>query len=137
MGNRILADGLTTFGIAPDGERVSLNVRDHDGTEAALELPTLCLNQMLMTLPRIIQTALRKARNDPSLRLVHALETYTLELGTPDAAGERRLILTLRTSGGFAVSFALTNDMVSHLAQSLVDQAPASTTPRMPARLNS
>lgn len=133
----IHAEALTTFDIAPDGSSVKLNVRDDQGAAAALELPTLCLNQLLMTLPRMIQGALRKSRKDDSLRLVHSMERFGLELGEPDANGEQRFILTLQTGNGFEVSFALTHVQLGAVVQSIVDDALIPSSEQRPAVLHS
>lgn len=121
MKNRVRAVALTTFDISQDGETVQINVRDEAGNEAALELPTLCLNQLLMTLPHIIQAALRRSRNDAGLRLAHPLERYRFEQGERNAAGEMRYILTLYTDKDFHVSFAVSQDLLASIAYSIVE----------------
>src|SRR5262245_13598569 len=102
--NVIKADALTTYGISPDGHRVRIQVRDAAGAPAALELPTHALSELMMTLPRMLRQALQNQYRDPSLRLVHDLGDCQVE----QAAGEDRLILTLRTPDGFEVSFVAT-----------------------------
>jgi hypothetical protein len=120
MDTRIESVALTTFDISPDGERVQLNVRTAAGEEAALVLPTLCVNQLLMTLPRIIEAALRKRRDDGSLRLAHPMTRFSIELG--DRPGDdATYILTLHTDRDFHVSFAVRRDLLGSMAFSIVE----------------
>lgn len=116
---QIEAAALTTFEVDPDGAHVRLNVRDRDDCAAALVLPVEALSQLLMTLPRIISQALRNGHGDESLRVVYPLEGYKLELGEVGRDGTQRFILTLETSGGFAVSFAASADCLACMARSI------------------
>jgi hypothetical protein len=59
-----------------------------------------------MSLPGMVQKALRNRHGDDSLRLAHPLDGFDVEAGEASASGKRQYILTLRTSGGFAVSFS-------------------------------
>ena len=67
---------LTTFNIAANGTRCRMNFISGDGDQACLSLPTDCLTELIMTLPRMARQALRArrhrgsqgpncARNDP------------------------------------------------------------------------
>lgn len=122
MDTTIRADALTTYDVSPDGTRVRFHVRNADGGTAALELPAECLNQLLMTLPRIIQTAMRRNEGGDSLRLVYPMDDFRLELGEVDPQGARQYILTLRTGGTFGISFALPAAQLAVLAQTVIDQ---------------
>jgi len=113
------AAALTTFTVDPDGSRVRLNVRDQDDAPATLVLSVESLGQLLMTLPRVISQALQNGYADESLRLVYPLERYKLELGEVDWNGAQRFILTLETTGGFAVSFAGTADCLASMARTI------------------
>ena len=99
----IRATGLTTFAVTPDGGSVSIGVADERGGASALILPTSCLQALVMTLPEIVQQALRRKYADPSVRLVFPVLDWTIET----TEQSNRLILTLATSEGFRVSFAL------------------------------
>ena len=93
---------LTSFDVAPDGSLFRLNLIDAEDKAVSVALPTGCLNELLMTLPRIITQAMHAKYGDNSMRLVYALGDWRLET----AAGDERLILTLRTTDGFDVAFA-------------------------------
>jgi hypothetical protein len=84
-------------------------------------LPVHCLNQLLMSLPRMIQAALQRSHADPSLRLVHPMPRFGAERGECDAAGLLQYILTLETAAGFAVSFPATEGRLAELANAVVD----------------
>lgn len=107
----IKAAALTTYGVSPDGRHVRIHVTDDAGAPAVLELPTPALNELMMTLPRMLREALQNQYQDPSLRLVHDMGDCQVE----QAAGDDRLILTLRTPDGFEVSFAITSNGLADL----------------------
>jgi hypothetical protein len=103
---QINAAELTTYDVDPEGQFVRLHLRDLSGTPRTLVLPTDCLTQLLMSLPGMVQKALRNRHGDDSLRLAHPLDSFNVEAGEALASGARQYILTLCTSGGFAVSFS-------------------------------
>jgi hypothetical protein len=138
MKNEINAAALTTFEVALDGSSVKLNVLDEAGLPASLILPAACVNQLLMTIPRMVETALRNAHGDDSLRFVHPLESFALELAGPEAAGgESRLILTIETSGGFKASFGASEQVMMRLGHSIVRDSATSPLAECPTVLRS
>ena len=58
----------------------------------------------MMTLPEMMRRALRLQHDDPSLRLVYPVAHWEIERSTQ----HETLIVTLGTSDGFHVSFAMT-----------------------------
>ena len=64
---------LTTFAVSPDGSTVSINVTDENSEPGSLVLPAECLRALIMSLPEMMQQALRRRYHDPSLRLVYPL----------------------------------------------------------------
>ena len=134
MSRKIDAAALTTFDVDPDGGYVRIHVRDHDGAPASLVLPASCLNQLLMSVPLMVQTALRNRYGDDSLRLVHPLDSYCIELGPTDTDGVQRFILTLETGGGFSASFALTSDLLRRIAHSILKEVVPNA--KSPTRLS-
>jgi hypothetical protein len=72
--SEIRAAHLTTFDIAQDGSYVRLHMQSAEGGPATVVLPLESLNQLLMTLPKMVQMALQRSHADDSLRLVHALK---------------------------------------------------------------
>jgi hypothetical protein len=121
MRNEIAATALTTFEVAPDGSWVRLNVLTHTGEPAALTLPAACVNQLLMTIPRMVDIALRNSHGDNSLRFVHPIQSFAFELAGPDCDDDPHLILTIETDGGFKASFGACARVMMQLGHSIVD----------------
>jgi hypothetical protein len=103
---------LTTFEVASDGSMVSINVTDASSRPGALVLPSECLQVMIMSLPEMMQQALRRRYRDPSLRLVYPMADWRVEASTEPG----KVILTLATRDGFAVSFVLAAQQLERIA---------------------
>jgi len=114
----IKATALTTYDIAPDGERVRIRVNDEVGEESALVLPTESVGELMMTLPKMLQSAIQRQHRDPTLRLVHEVGHYSVER----IAGADKCILTLQTPDGFEVSFAFLDADLADLAQTVTTE---------------
>ena len=108
----LASDALTTWSVSADGSRVRLGFSNGQGRPRCLDLPLEAISGLLMTLPRILQRAL-DARGDGSSRVVQPLGAWRLE----QAAGDGRLILTLTTPDGFAVTFALAPGELAAMAE--------------------
>lgn len=108
----IKARSVRTFDVSGDGTRIRIHVEDESGSPAALELPSRCLGELMMTLPMMLRLALEREHGDPSLRLVHELGSYRVE----QMAGTDKLIVTLQTPDGFEVAFAFSNEGLAELA---------------------
>jgi hypothetical protein len=107
------ATTLTTFAVSPDGLSVQLNFKDIEGAPASFEVATSCLNNLMMTLPKILRLALANQYRDSSLRLVHPLGNYRVEQMSDSAM----LILTLETPDGFEVSFSISREEMRTLSE--------------------
>jgi hypothetical protein len=114
----IEAETLTTFELAPDGSRVRLNGAAADGRPVSLSIPSECLNQLAMTLPRMASEAIRRQYNDRALRMVYPARAWRIE---PGAGRGDSFILTLGTPDGFEVSFAIGQDQMSALENDVRD----------------
>jgi hypothetical protein len=114
--SNITATDLTSFDVDPAGMHVRLHMVDAQGGEHMLVIPTDGLMTLMMTLPDMVRRALRNRHQDESLRLVHALTDYKVELGEPNSNGHRQFILTLATHGGFEVSFSATQESLDSLS---------------------
>jgi hypothetical protein len=119
MAMEIVGRALTTYQVDPAGDSFRLNVEDVDGRPASVVLPVDCLRSPLMTLPGLIEQALKARYSDDTLKVVYPVGDWSLQA----AAGGDRLILTLATPDDFKVSFALTEDDAESLASSLGDTA--------------
>jgi hypothetical protein len=134
---QIDAAELTTYDVDPQGDFVRLHLEDLCGQARTVVLPTECLTQLLMSLPGMVQKALRNRHGDDSLRLAHPLESFHVEMGETSAAGTPQYILTLGTSGGFSVSFSGSHSDLTSLGSSLCgDMAPLTQQTNSPRRLS-
>ena len=113
----IVGKSLTTCQVDSAGESIRFNFEAEGGTPASLELPLECVRSLLMTLPGMIERALKMRYGDDSLKLVYPMSYWSLET---DACSDQR-ILTLATPDGFKVAFSLKPADVGNLALSLVD----------------
>lgn len=91
-------------------------MEDTDGRPASVVLPTDCLRSLLMTLPNVIEQALKARYRDDTLKVVYPMGGFSLQA----AAGSDSRILTMTTPDGFRVSFALSPEDAGGLATSLV-----------------
>jgi hypothetical protein len=102
---------LTVLEVAPDGGEFRLNLIDRDGRPAAVTLPSDCLNELLLMLPRVVAQALRARYRDDTLRIAYTLERWRIE-----RAEEGRLILTIETEQGLEMSFLVAPSDLERMA---------------------
>lgn len=114
-----VATKLTTCQVDESGHWLRLNFEGEDGTPNALMLPVDSAPALLMTLPGMIDRALRTRYGDSSMKLVYPMGDWAVET---DAHSDQR-ILTLATPDGFKVAFALTPELALLLATSLGNAA--------------
>jgi len=118
----IVGKALTTCQVDPTGHSFRLNFEGVDGRPASVVLPVDCLRSLLMTLPGVIERALKARYGDDTLKVVYPMGSWSLQ----SAAGSDNMILTLTTPDGFKVSFGLSPEDADGLAASLVDvEAPS------------
>jgi hypothetical protein len=103
---------LTTCQVCPDGRHVRLNFANTRAGTATLRLTSACVQQLLMTLPHLLSTALRIQHRDSSVRAVFPLHDWRLEA----AAGSGDLILTMTTTDGFEVAFTLSATAIAQIS---------------------
>ena len=116
-----VAEGLTSWSVSGDGERVRLRFEDGAGPVRRLDLPFEALSALLLTIPRMLHAALR-ARGNRSARMVQPLGGWSLER----AADSGCLILTLSTPAGFDVAFAVAPQQLAAMSEA-ADSAANST----------
>jgi hypothetical protein len=112
----IEGQALTTWAVLPGGEQVCLGFAATGGETHRIILPFAALTGLLMTLPRILQTALDERFPDSTLRVVHPLGAWRLE----QSEGDNGLILKLGTHDGFEVAFAVPDDDACSLGTALL-----------------
>jgi hypothetical protein len=130
------ASSLVAYDVDPQGMYVRMRIYDESGTPATLVFPIQCLTQLMMTLPKMISTALQNRHGDNTLRLVHALDQFTIESGEVGGNGEHKLILTLGTSDGFSVSFSATQESFGTLGGAIANDVEPIERPRELSRLS-
>lgn len=108
---------LTTYAISDDGKTVILNLVDDTGAATALRFQIPDLGNLSMTLPSLIEAALRRQQSDTSFRYTYPIGSWAIEQSTDPCS----LIVTLRTLDGFGVSFAMPRGHVFQLAQALAE----------------
>jgi hypothetical protein len=104
---------LTTCAIAPDGKTISLGFTDASGQPVAVRLPLEQAGALAMTLPSLIEQALRRQFRDDTLRFTFPLGSWAVEQ-SPDPGTN---IVTLRTPDGFGVCFTLQRQQQNALGQ--------------------
>jgi hypothetical protein len=107
----IVGNELITYDVASDGSWFRMSFTCADDKRGSLRLPTECLQALIMTLPRMMEQALRARYRDETLRLVYPAEMMRIE-GSRDPD---TFILTLATPDGFAVSFSVTKQQLTAL----------------------
>jgi hypothetical protein len=121
---------LTTWTVLPGGHHVSLGFSAVGGAMHRIVLPIEALTGLLMTLPRMVRSALDERFPGGSLRLVHPLGDWRLE----QAEGDNGLILQLGTQDGFEVAFTVQDADAGSLGSALLGSMTraASTQSRRP-----
>jgi len=107
---------LTTWTVLPGGRQIRLGFVAADGKPHGLILSVDVLSGLLMTLPRMLQSALDAQFPDRSLRMVQRLAAWRLEAAENNAD----VILQLATADGFEVAFALNRNDADALGAALV-----------------
>src|SRR5262249_55888236 len=123
----IEGEQLKAWCVLSGGTRVRMDFISADGTPHQIVLPFDVLSSLLMTLPRMLQSALNTRFADGSLRLVQRLSTWRIEQAETTSA----IILRLSTRDGFEVAFALNSGDADSLGAALL-AAPETPTSRKP-----
>ena len=115
---RLGMNALTHFSVCRSGKHVEIGFTDHAGEPVALQLPQECLSMLLMTLPSMIEAALRRRTGNPELRQVYPLGDWQLHLGSEPES----IIISLATPDGFRVSFCAGAEQAGILGEALTRQ---------------
>jgi hypothetical protein len=110
---------LTTCGLQSGGEALELNFVDANGAEICLQVPFDHAQAMAMTLPRLLNVALKQVTGNPQARYVFPLGRWSVEAASDDDC----LITTLSTEDGFEVSFGLPAETCRGLGWTLKNEA--------------
>jgi hypothetical protein len=112
---------LTTCDVTPDGSTIVLGFIDTDGKPATVRLSLNQVGALAMTLPELINKALRSRFNDQSLRYAYPLASWAVERSSDPRTG----MVTLSTVDGFTVCFSMRRELQSELGAALVAEHAA------------
>jgi len=118
---------LTTCEVASDGGAISLGFEDLAGNPAAVSVSLNQVGALIMTLPGLLEAALKARYGDQSLRYAYPLASWVLEQSTDTT----QRIITLQTEDGFKVRFS-----IPKAEQSLLGEALTQPMPEMSVRPN-
>jgi len=108
---------LTTCEVAADGA-ITLGFVDSSGTPQAIRLSLNQVGALVMTLPGLIDRALRTRYGDESLRYAYPLASWAVE----QSSDPGQIMITLSTVDGFSVCFSMLHAQQSKLGEALVAQ---------------
>jgi hypothetical protein len=108
----IQIDRLINFETAADGTAVRLIIKDSAGETLGIIMTIDTLSSLLMTMPTIASSAVKRAHGDPRVRITYPAEEFQIEEGPDDLR-----ILTIGTPEGFNVSFSLTEELSYELGE--------------------
>ncbi|RXH18839.1 hypothetical protein [Bradyrhizobium guangzhouense] len=114
---------LTTCEVASDGGAISLGFEDVSGNPAAVSVSLNQVGALIMTLPGLLEAALKVRYGDQSLRYAYPLASWVLEHSTDTT----QRIITLETEDGFKVRFSIPRDEQSLLGEALTQPMPEMT----------
>ena len=103
---------LINFETATDGTAVRLPVDDVAGRTVGIIFTIETLSALLMTLPTMAASAIKRAHNDPTMRITYPATDFQIELSPGNVH-----ILTIGTPDGFTVSFSLTEEFSQELGE--------------------
>jgi len=94
---------LTTCSVTADGETVELGLVDRSGADVSVRLPFAQAEAIVMTLPQLLGRAVIRQTGSRTARYVFGLGDWLIE----SVRGQNCLIVTLKTTDGFEVSFGI------------------------------
>ena len=101
----------------PDGGAISLGFEDATGNPAAVQVSLNQVGALIMTLPGLLETALKARYGDQSLR---PLASRVVEQSTDTT----QRIITLETEDGFKVRFSIPKAEQNLLGEALIRPRP-------------
>ena len=111
---------LTTCEVAADGGAISLGFEDVTGNPAAVSVALNQVGALIMTLPGLLEAALKARYGDQSLRYAYPLASWVLEQSTDTT----QRIITLQTEDGFKIRFSIPKAEQNLLGEALTQPMP-------------
>lgn len=109
--------GLTKVWVAEDGSECRLEMKTQEGDDGIVDLPFDSLSSLMMTLPAVASSALRRRFRDPGMRVAFPLDSWRVER----ASDGTKVMLTLSTTDGFEVTFSCSEDCLLKMAELITD----------------
>jgi hypothetical protein len=103
---------LINFETAIDGSAVKVVVDDIAGHRLGIILSIEKVTALLMTLPRMAMSAVKRVSNDPALRITYPLREFQIE-----RSADNMRILTIGTPDGFTSRSASPKSSLSSLVK--------------------
>ena len=116
----ITVKALTTCEVSPDGGAISLRFEKFTGNPAAVQVSLNQVGALIMTLPGLLETALKALYGDQSLRYAYPLASWVVEQSTDTT----QRIITLETEDGFKVRFTIPKAEQNLLGEALIRPVP-------------
>jgi hypothetical protein len=127
---KICSSKLTTCGVLEDGETVRLDLLDQSGAPVSVQFPFEQVEALAMTLPQLLTHAMQVRSGSEQARYVFPLGQWLIE----ESREQDCLIVTLRTTDGFEVSFGIPFDTgralgwaLRHEADEIIGHVPSMT----------
>jgi hypothetical protein len=111
---------LTTCDVMSDG-KILLGFVDKDGQPGTIRLSLNQAGTLVMTLPELINRALRSRFNDQSLRYAYPLASWAVE----QSSDPKTIMVTFSTVDGFTVCFSMEGELQNGLGEALVSERAA------------
>ena len=108
---------LTTYEIATDGVGARLHFVDSNGNARTVYVPVEMLKLLTLSMPKIMLEVLRAQFHDPTLRLVHSVDSWRVER----ASDGKTCILTFTTPDHFSISFNVNDQDLNQLSEAVGD----------------
>jgi hypothetical protein len=106
---------LTTTEVSADGTTISLSFVDSRNRPIKIHYPMNHVVDLVMTLPSLIETALQRRFNDPTMRSVYPLGSWRWESSTNKSMN----LLTFVTTDSFTITFSIHKQQSDALSEIL------------------
>jgi len=116
---KIRSNKLTQCVVSADGEIIELGLVDQSNTAVSVQLTFDQAEAVVMTLPHLLQAALKRRTGRQDARYAFGIGDWMIE----ETKGENCLLVTLTTADGFQVCFGIPFDACQALGWSLMHHA--------------
>ena len=106
---------FSTYSVDSEGDTISLDFSDETDQKFTLQMSVEQVGMLVMTLPNLIEIALRRRFRDATFRYSYAAGACAVE----QASNPNALIMTMKTTDGFGVSFTVSRERARQLSEAL------------------